>query len=387
MSPSPLVNPAADLTNRPAAVSSTAFDRAASPLTTPWPQWVADNATRLDQDATCAAPLLPALAQAGLLRIGVPSEAGGDGGDVRDAIGAIAEVAEQSVTAAFVYWGQRAFIDYVLASANPLPRDRWLPALLQGRLAGAVGLSNAMKYLSQMEPLQVQARQAGSGWCVNGVLPWVTNLRLEGFVVAVAVQAEGLAAPMVLGIESGLAGVERSADLDLLALRASNTAAIRLRDVAMDNDAVLAREGPPYLRAARPAFLGMQCALSIGLARASLRAARETGGARAVLAARIGATEAALVEAVDALFAGLVDGRFVGDAVPLFGLRMRFAALVQEALQLELQASGGRAYLVDQLPGFGRRWRESAFIPVVTPSLTQLQSELERHGIQNGVAR
>jgi len=45
-------------------------------------------------------------------------------------------------------------------------------------------------------------------------------------------------------------------------------------------------------------------------------------------------------------------------------------------LYLELQAWGGQAYLDEQAPGFARRWRESAFIPVITPSLAQLEIQL-----------
>jgi len=47
-------------------------------------------------------------------------------------------------------------------------------------------------------------------------------------------------------------------------------------------------------------------------------------------------------------------------------------------IQLELQASGGKAYLSEHGAGFARRWRESAFVPIVTPSLVQLRTELNR---------
>jgi heme oxygenase len=47
-------------------------------------------------------------------------------------------------------------------------------------------------------------------------------------------------------------------------------------------------------------------------------------------------------------------------------------------VQLELQASGGKAYLTAYGEGFARRWRESAFVPIVTPSLVQLRAELQR---------
>ena len=48
------------------------------------------------------------------------------------------------------------------------------------------------------------------------------------------------------------------------------------------------------------------------------------------------------------------------------------------AVQLELQASGGKAYLCAHGSAFARRWRESAFVPIVTPSLVQLRAELLR---------
>ena len=348
-----------------------------SPVTPNLTHWLAANAESLDQSDAHAAQLLPALAAAGLLGIGVPRAAGGAGGDVRDAIEAIATVATQSLCAAFVYWGQRAFMDYVLASTNPVPRTRWLPDLLQGRLAGATGLSNVMKHLSQLETLQLQAQSQGDGWRVDGVLPWVSNLRQPAFVAAVAVQTPD--ATWVLGLHSDLNGMQRSADLDLLALRSSNTAALHLQAAVVDAGAVLASHAPPYLRAARPAFLGMQCALSIGLARAALAAAHASGGAHGPLGQRLQAAQATLAQQVNALYAGLAGGGYVSQVMPLFELRMGFAALVQEALQLELQATGGAAYLHDRAPGFARRWRESAFIPIVTPSLRQLQSELANH--------
>jgi len=74
----------------------------------------------------------------------------------------------------------------------------------------------------------------------------------------------------------------------------------------------------------------------------------------------------------------LFDRRFVSQASSLFALRIEFAAIAQAAIELELCASGGRAYLSDRDRGFARRWREAAFIPIVTPSLLQLEQELQR---------
>jgi alkylation response protein AidB-like acyl-CoA dehydrogenase len=355
---------------------------------TPLPQalasWLDRHAEALDTSPDLAAQVVPQLADAGLFRIGVPAEQGGSGGSVGDAIDAIAAVAERSLTAAFVFWGHRTFIEYLLRSPNGAARERWLGALLRGELAGATGLSNAMKYLSGIEALQIGATAAPNGWRLDGALAWVTNLRKEGFVAAAAVTAPDGAPPAVVAFSSDSAGVTRSADLNLLALRGSNTAAVQLADVRIDAAGVIAPDARAWLPAVRPAFLGMQCAMSIGLAHASLAAARQRAPDVRGLAGRVTALQDALASHAHALREGVDDGRFVKDAAPLFRLRIGLAELVQDAALLELQASGGRAYLLDHDPHFARRWREAAFVPIVTPSLTQLRIELEKRAAAGG---
>jgi alkylation response protein AidB-like acyl-CoA dehydrogenase len=66
----------------------------------------------------------------------------------------------------------------------------------------------------------------------------------------------------------------------------------------------------------------------------------------------------------------------------LFELRIGLAEVASQAVQLELQASGGKAYLQAYGAGFARRWRESAFVPIITPSLVQLRTELRKFAEQ-----
>lgn len=347
--------------------------------------WLQANADAINLGQGPTEELLPRLGQAGLLRIGVPSALGGADGTIGDAIEAIAQVAEHSLTAAFVLWAQRAFIDYVVNSESPAPRERWLPRLLSGELAGATGLSNAMKFLSQIEQLQVQARpdpEQPSDLRLDGGLPWVTNLQPQGYVVAAAVDMGAGQALAVVAIESGRCGLQRSADLDLLALNGSRTAELQLRDLALPANQVLSHHGPDFLRRLRPHFLGMQCGMSIGLARGALAASHVACDSRPSLQAPWQALEHDLKQATAALQAGVASGQYVTQVAPLFELRIALAGLVQAAVQLELQATGGRAYLKGQARGFARRWLEAAFVPVVTPSLTQLQAELARQRAQ-----
>jgi alkylation response protein AidB-like acyl-CoA dehydrogenase len=343
-------------------------------------EWLSANADSMDTTAELASDIVPRLAGAGLFAVGVPETLGGHGGTVADAIEAIAAVAEYSVTAAFVFWGQRTFIEYLLQSPNDGLRQRWLGPLMGGSFAGATGLSNAMKFLSGIESLQITATPSEGGWQLDGGLAWITNLRQQGFIAAAAVNSADDAPPAVVAFTSDSAGVARSADLDLMALRSSNTAAVKLAAVHIGEADVIHPNAREYLPGVRPAFLGMQCGLSIGLARASLQAAHALAtSTRGPLLQRIEVLQAELAQQVGELKAGVGDGRFKTAAAPLFRLRIALAEIVQQAVLLELQASGGKAYLQDRDQGFARRWRESAFIPIVTPSLTQLQVELQKH--------
>lgn len=201
--------------------------------------WLDRQADALDRGDADPAALLPRLAAAGVLGVAVEERLGGAGGTLADAVERVAAVAARSLTAAFVFWGQRAFIEYLLQSPNQELRQRLLGDLLAGRLAGATGLSNAMKFLSGIEALQVVAHAEEAGWRLDGRLPWVTNLRSGDFVVAAAIEHGEGGKPFVLAIPEGLAGLQRSADLRLLGLQCSNTAALDLRAVAVGRDWLL----------------------------------------------------------------------------------------------------------------------------------------------------
>jgi alkylation response protein AidB-like acyl-CoA dehydrogenase len=339
--------------------------------------WLDANANDLDRNRSLAAAVVPTLAGAGVFGAGLAPELGGDGGDVTDAVESIAAVSRHSMAAGFVAWGHRAMLEYLAASPNAALRHALAPALVRGETAGATGLSNAMKFLSGLEGLQIKARRVAGGFRLDGKLPWVTNLRTEGFHVAAAVEDADTGATLVVSIASDLSGVARSPDLDLMAMRASNTAAVDLVDVAIPDAAVLTSEARIWLPRVRPAFLGMQCGLSIGLARACLAEARaHAGAARHVLHDPILDLSRELAHVEAEMREGLRAGAYVAAAARLFELRIRLAEIAQEAAALELQAAGGRAYLEASGPAFQRRWREAAFVPIITPSLVQLKAAL-----------
>jgi len=346
--------------------------------------WLDEHAEAIDTHQDFAAQILPQLARAHLFRIGVPASLGGDDGSTVEAIEAIASVAAHSLASAFVFWGQRTFIEYLLHSPNEALRKRWLPSLLSGELAGATGLSNAMKYLSSLEPLQMNATPLnGDGatrrWTLNGSLPWITNLRREGFLAAAAFDHSDGAPPSIFALPHDTPGLVRSEDLDLIALRSSNTAALRLDGAVLDSAWQITDDARGFLVRVRPAFLGLQCGMSIGLARRAL-AAIDASSAAARSAVEDEAPELANELAVlsKRLFDGVEHGTFLAAPAALFDVRIALAALVDAAVRLEVQTTGGRGYLRGQ-SGCARRTREAAFVPIVTPSIVQLKNQLAQH--------
>ncbi len=339
--------------------------------------WAAAAADGLDTGAEGPDAVLPQLAGAGLVAVGVPQARGGAGGDIVDAVAAIAATAEASLTAAFVLWGQRTYVEYLLQSPNRPLGEKLLSGLLDGRLAGASALSNAMKFLAGLEPLQISARQEGENLVLDGKMPWVTNLRPQAFHVAAAVDRADGGPAFIASLAHDDEGLERSADLSLLGLRSSNTAAVKISALRIGADRLLCDNAAEWLPVVRPAFTGLQCGMSIGLARRALaETGRSIGSGRNVLAEPLLDAETRLDRAESRLYAGLRSRKFEADAVSLFELRIILAEIVAEAVSLELQATGGRAYLAGPGKDFARRWREAAFVPLITPSLTQLKTAI-----------
>ncbi len=206
-------------------------------------------------------------------------------------------------------------------------------------------------------------------------MPWVTNLRPSGFVVAAAVARDN-APPAIVALDHGTPRPRRSPDLDLLGLRSSHTAAIRLDTVDIDDGDLLAADGPVFLRRVRPAFLGLQCGLSIRLARTSLAAARQASAdTRHALRPRLAEVQQRLDDTTGRLLAGVRDGRFVEQAVPLF--RLRLTLVRGRAGRGAAGTADGRrasAYLLDRTAGFARCCARRRLVPIVTPERVAARS-------------
>jgi alkylation response protein AidB-like acyl-CoA dehydrogenase len=341
--------------------------------------WLDEHAQALDCGPSQSDSLLPQLAKSDLLRAGVPAGEGGSGGTLSAAVAIVAELAEHSLAAAFVYWAQRTMIECLLHSPNRPLAQRLLPSLLDGTVAGAPGLSSATKFMGGLDQVHLRFAAVPGGQRLNGTVRWASNLGKQGFVLAAAARQEDADSVAVFLIPDGVEGVLRSPDLDLIGLRGTNTASVQLAGAVLDDGWRLHSDVRAFLPKIRPALLGLQCGLGLGLARASLRAAREAGAEMpSVLQAEVDALQRSADEFWLAISNGIDDGRLNERPRDLVSLRLRMVELAMAAVQLEVQALGGRGYMHGKADNLTRRWREAAFLPIVTPTTVQLKTELDK---------
>jgi hypothetical protein len=289
----------------------------------------------------------------------------------------LADVSAESLAAGFVLCSQRSFIEVLRLSHNVALREHLLPAVEEGRLAGASGLSGAFGRLAHGTPLPVRGTETPRGWKLNGRLSWVPNLQHDGYAVAVPVAFDGLKEFAVVMLGSEESGLTRTPDLSTAGLRSIRAAALRLEQVHFREDELLHVNGTVLLHELLPSLLALQCGLAIGVARAASLAAEAHGGMDAVQRrATLERLDAVLEENRAALRDGLQEGRFAHDAPALVKLRSRFVELAQAAVQAEQQGVGTDAVLAGEDGGCARRTGEAQFLSLLRPSAGDLPSQL-----------
>lgn len=340
--------------------------------------WLEQHANELNNNNEYADELFQRLVAEGFFKIGVDEAFGGVGGTVQQAVEITQKVANYSLVAGFISWGHRTVIHNLLKSANPKPREMWLADLLNGKLSGGSGLSNAVKFLSGIEELQVKIVEKDGKTVLQGRLPWVSNLSKNGFITVFAAEYADKSKPaVVIALPSNAEGVVRSEELSLIGVQGSNTVSVLLNDVALNPDWILADNAQEFIAQIRPVFLAHQSAMAFGLAEKSLAEVEKTlSGNRVILSAEWQVQSDKLKQLQSELAQGLENDSFIQNPKALFQIRIDVVDVVTQSLLLELQASGGRSYLTNSGSDFIRRWREGAFLPVVTPSALQLKTIL-----------
>lgn len=255
------------------------------------------------------ADMREALAARGLFGIGVPTHMGGGGGQLSDAIHAVAAAARSCTAQALVLASQRLLVQALVRSQNIGAAEYQLPRLLDGDIGGNCAAS--WPQVGEVAP--ARARDTGRGWLMSGDFPALPNLQHDWFVVSVPVLFEGAARfslVLLRAEESGIAQCQAAVQDH----PAEAGVALQLQNVFLREDEIIAEDGPAAVAHLVPFASGMQAAILAGQCHSAVARSPHLVGVQAVI-------EDLLASAVQAAMRGS------HDAAPLAELRRMSAAL------------------------------------------------------------
>ena len=286
------------------------------------------------------------------------------------------EIASVDLSVAFGIWAHSMVITYLRQADTDYVRYV-LPALENGSRPGVTGMAPAFKEAAGAGSIELTLTPAEDGWTLDGKLAWASNLAEDAVIVTAARTPAG--ERLLVAFDGCAPGVTLGTPFALLGLNATSSAGITLENVPVPEGQVISRDFDAFISAVRPTFLVLQTSECLGVADAAIdAAATRLTGLNEVLADDVAEVRARVDEliATQEAIAAALDDATVPDRVALLELRLAAARAAVDATALEVRLAGGAGYA--QSSPASRRFREAAFIPVQSPSETQLTWELRR---------
>lgn len=293
------------------------------------------------------------------------------------AVAGIEAVSRHSLAVGFLAWGQRMAAEYLRAGPDTALLTPRLAEVINVQRRGVSAMAAGQRQAVGLGRAPVTAMSHGAGgYRLNGEIAWASNVDESSVIVLAANLPDGQTRVVMVAGED----VDFLPAPPLLALDATASGSLRLNDVAVTAEAVIHTDLRQCLAGIRPRFLLLQSAFCSGVVAEALTAASPllTGTAElyapdhAELSRRYRAAHDRLHSFAHRAEAPSPDL----SIVELLELRLELADLAAHSTRLGLNVAGGRGYAVASAAN--RRFREAAFLPVQSPSESQLRWELAR---------
>lgn len=284
----------------------------------------------------------PLLAQAGVLKWVIPAEFGGVNLAPAELLDGYMQLASACLTTTFILTQRNGACQRIAGSANEALKAEWLPALARGERFATVGISHLTTSRQHWRQPAVAVDAVAGGYRFSGEVPWVTGARHADAIVTGGTLADGR--QILAAVRTTTGGVEVGPPAKLLALSGSQTSSIRLHEVIVPEEDVIA--GPVEKVTSQGAGGGAgslaTSALAVGLSLNACRGLHEEGLNRPELRqiieplrAECSTLKADLIEAADC----------PREKLSPEALRARANSLALRSTQAYLAASKGAGFV------------------------------------------
>ncbi|MFV8051895.1 acyl-CoA dehydrogenase [Mycobacterium sp. 48b] len=324
--------------------------------------FVAARAADLDELRSDVRTDLAELGREGLLDLELP-----------DIVRVVDEVSVHSLAVGFSTWAHHMSIRYLHAAPEGGFGEQ-IDALATADRIGVTAMAAGLKQVAGLGHVAVTGSPDGADLVISGPIRWASNV-FPGALIVLPVRVGERT--LVVAVDAFAEGVTVNPAPPLTALGATASTSLELDRVRVSPHLVVAPNLDAFVAGIRPAFLLLQTAFCAGVTRAALAAATQAHtGPLARWGAEIddAAIRATSVRSRLYRWAADPDAATVGQ---LIRLRLDAAGLAVDVTRLELSLTGGAAYTLGSAAN--RRFRETAFLPVQSPSEGQLRWELTRY--------
>jgi len=223
------------------------------------------------------------LSRCGVLKWSVPKKYGGTGMAPVQLHRRYEQLASVCLNTALILTQRDAALEFLICAAdNPVCGQRCrnlLAQLAENKRFASIGIAQ-LTTSGQHQNGGVAAICRAGGWRISGTIPWSTGANYSDYLIAGAKTESGDQLLFILNMKQP--GVRVLNPADMAVLNASNTAAVKLKNVKIQAEDILSGPCPNALavRNEYRRFSLNTCILPLGVAAGALRAARELASAR-----------------------------------------------------------------------------------------------------------
>ena len=288
----------------------------------------------------------------------------------------IEKTSEYCMTTGFNLWCHLTALTYLRHTDNDFLKSEWLPKLEQGESLAGTGLSNPMKYFSEMEPLHLKAERKKGGYLINGNLGAVSNLDNDHWFGIVASLDDGEEVMAFVPCDTN--GLTRKERAEYIGLNGSATYARKFTDCFIPDEWIISEEAKKFCNIIRPVFVLYQVPLGLGVMQTAIQSMKKAPKKHGNINKFLDIQPEDLEPKYDQLkqkFVSLLASDDLGGRIKeILQLRLDADYLTMQVVHGDMLHYGGAAYLQKSNPS--RRLRESYFFLNLTPTLKHLEKVL-----------